>query len=147
MKKKDIEKVFPNITDEQLKELEKIETEAYERGKKSAEELYKKSEFERLLNEELTKSGAKNERAVKALLELEKIGLNEGKLSGFSEQIEELKKNCAYLFNSDDKKPQFTAQNKGTKELTKKSFENLGYKKRLKLFLENPALYKQLQER
>lgn len=147
MKKKDIEKIFPNITDEQFKELEKIETESYEKGKKSAEELHKKSEFERLLNEELALCGAKNEKAVKALLELEKIGLNEGKLNGFTEQIAELKKSCAYLFNSDDKKPQFTAQNKGTKELTKKGFENLGYKKRLKLFLENPALYKQLQER
>jgi hypothetical protein len=147
MKKKDIEKVFPNITEEQFKELEKIETEAYEKGKKSAEEIFKKSEFEKLLNEEIKLSGAKNEKAVKALLELDKIGLNEGKLSGFAEQIAELKKNCAYLFNSDDKKPQFTAQNKGAKELTKKGFENLGYKKRLKLFLENPALYKQLQER
>jgi len=147
MKKKEIEKIFPNITDEQLKELEKVEAEAYEKGKKSAEELYKKSEFEKILSDELTKAGAKNEKAVKALLELEKIGLNDGKLNGFSEQIEELKKSCAYLFNSDGKKPQFTAQNKGEKELTKKSFESLGYKKRLKLFLENPALYKQLQER
>ena len=147
MKKKDIERIFPNITDEQLKELEKLEVESYEKGKKNAEELYKKSELERLLNEGIALSGAKNEKAVKALLELEKIGLNEGKLSGFSEQIAELKKSCAYLFNSEDKKPQFTAQNKGTKELTKKSFENLGYKKRLKLFLENPALYKELQER
>ena len=33
MKKKEIEKIFPNITDEQLKELEKLETEAYEKGK------------------------------------------------------------------------------------------------------------------
>ena len=147
MKKKEIEKIFPSITDEQLKELEKLEAESYEKGKKEAEELYKKSELERLINDGISKSGAKNEKAVKALLELEKIALDEGKLSGFSEQIEGLKKSCGYLFDTESKKPQFTAQNKGAKELTKKSFETLGYKKRLKLFLENPALYKQLSER
>ena len=48
---------------------------------------------------------------------------------------------------ADVKKPKFTAVNKDSKELTKKGFENLSYKKRLKLFLENPALYKELQER
>ena len=147
MKKKDIEKIFPSITDEQLKELERLEAESYEKGKKTVEELYKKADFDRILKDELALSGAKNEKAVKALLELEKIELADGKLEGLSEQLKELKKNCAYLFNSDDKKPQFTAQNKGSMELTKKSFETLGYKKRLKLFLENPALYKELQER
>lgn len=147
MKKKEIEKIFPNVTDEQLKVLEKLETESYEKGKKETEELYKKSELERLINDGISESGAKNIKAVKALLELEKIALDEGKLSGFSEQIDELKKSCGYLFETESKKPQFTAQNKGAKELTKKSFETLGYKKRLKLFLENPALYKQLSER
>ncbi|HAL63867.1 MAG: phage scaffolding protein [Firmicutes bacterium] len=147
MKKKEIEKIFPNVTDGQLKELETLEKEAYEKGKKETEELYKKSELERLINDGIAKSGAKNVKAVKALLELEKIGLSDGKMSGLSEQIEELKKSCGYLFDAEEKKPHFTAQNKGAKELTKKSFEALGYKKRLKLFLENPALYKQLQER
>ena len=147
MKKKEIEKIFPNVTDEQLKELEKLETESYEKGKKEAEQLYKKTELERLINDGVSKSGAKNAKAVKALLELEKIALDEGKLSGFSEQIDQLKKSCGYLFETEVKKPQFTAQNMGAKELTKKSFENLGYKKRLKLFLENPSLYKQLSER
>lgn len=147
MKKKEIEKIFPNITDEQLKELERFEREAYEKGKRETEELYKTTELERLINDGISKSGAKNIKAVKALLELEKIALDKGELKGFSQQIDELKKSCGYLFDTEEKKPQFTAQNKGAKELTKKSFESLGYKKRLKLFLENPALYKQLQER
>ena len=147
MKKKEIEKIFPNITEEQLKELEKLESEAFERGKKEAESSFSKAEFERLLDEEISLSGAKNKKAVKALLELDKISLNEGKMDGLAEQLKELKKNCEYLFEADGKKPKFTAANKASKEVTKKSFENMGYKKRLKLFLENPALYKELQER
>lgn len=147
MKKKDIEKLFPNITEEQFKELERIEKEAFEKGKKESEEAHKKAETDRLLNEAIATSGAKNNMAVKALLELDKIGLKDGVLTGISEQIEKLKKSCDYLFESEIKKPQFTAQNKGSKELTKKGFEAMGYKKRLKLFLENPTLYKQLNER
>lgn len=147
MKKKDIEKLFPSITEEQLKELEKLETDAFLRGKKEVEESCKKAETERLLEEAIASSGAKNKKAVKALLELDKITLEKGALKGLSEQISELKKSCDYLFESDIKKPQFTAQSKGSKELTKKSFESMSYKKRLKLFLENPTLYKQLQER
>lgn len=147
MKKKDMEKLFPNITDEQLKELEKLEADAFERGKKESAETYKKAEAERLLDEAIVSSGAKNKKAVKALLELDKIKLQDGTFAGLSEQIAELKKNCEYLFETEVKKPKFTAQSKGVKELTRKGFEAMGYKKRLKLFLENPALYKQLQER
>lgn len=147
MKKKDIEKLFPNITEEQLKELEKLEADAFEKGKKERDDIYKKAETERLLDEAIASSGAKNKKAVKALLELDKISLEEGGLIGICEQLEELKKNCEYLFETDVKKPQFTAQNKGAKELTKKGFETMGYKKRLKLFLENPTLYKQFQEK
>lgn len=147
MVKKELEKIFPNITDEQLKEIERLEAKSYERGKKETEALYKKSELERLINEEISKSGAKNTKAVKALLELEGITLDNGKLNGLSEQLDALKQSCAYLFEAEDKKPRFSTQTKGAKELTKKGFDNLGYKKRLKLFIENPALYKQLQER
>jgi len=147
MKKKDIEKIFPNVTEEQVKELEKLLAEAFEKGKRESDEAYKKSEIERLLDEGLALSGAKNKKAVAALLELDKISLKDGKLDGFSEQIKNLKESYDYLFEADSKKPRFTAQSSGAKELTKGNFERLGYKKRLKLFLENPALYRQLQGR
>ncbi|MBQ7751850.1 MAG: phage scaffolding protein [Clostridia bacterium] len=147
MKKKDIEKLFPNITEEQVKELERIENEAFEKGKKEADEAYKKAETERLLAEAITKSGAKNEKAVKSLLELDKISLEDGVLKGALEQIAELRKNCDYLFETETKKPQFTAKSKASSEITKKGFESMSYKKRLKLFLENPTLYKELQSK
>ncbi|MBR4173501.1 MAG: phage scaffolding protein, partial [Clostridia bacterium] len=114
-----------------------------QRGKAESEESYKKAETARLLDEAIASSGAKNKKAVKALLELDKITLEKDGLKGLSEQIEGLKKSCDYLFESETKKPQFTAQSKG--EITKRGFEGMSYKKRLKLFLENPTLYKQLQ--
>ena len=147
MKKKEIEKLFPNITEEQIKELEGLENEAFQKGKREAEEGFKKAEEERLLNEAIIKSGAKNEKAVKALLELDKITVDKDGVKGLSEQIEGLKKSCDYLFDCETKKPQFTAQSKGSKELTKKGFDSMSYKKRLKLFLENPSLYKELSSR
>ena len=147
MKKKDIETLFPKITEEQLKELEKIENAAFERGKKEALDAYKKADTERLLDEAITKSGAKNKKAVKALLELDKLSLEDGVLKGLSEQIENLRKNCDYLFETESKKPQFTTKSKSSNEITKKGFESMSYKKRLKLFLENPTLYKELQSK
>ena len=147
MKKKDIEKLFPEITEEQLKEIERIEADAFERGKKASEDAYKKAEKERLLNEAIMKSGARNTKAVKALLELDKIAFTEDGISGLSEQLSELKKNCGYLFEPETEKPQFTAQKRGGKETLENGLDGMSYKKRLKLFLENPTLYKQMQGR
>ena len=80
-------------------------------------------------------------------MELDKISLEDGVLKGALEQIAELRKNCDYLFETETKKPQFTAKSKASSEITKKGFESMSYKKRLKLFLENPTLYKELQSK
>lgn len=52
----------------------------------------------------LTVAGAKNSKAVKALLDVSKVKLGEdGKLSGWDEQIKAIQKSDGYLFNT---KPQ-----------------------------------------
>lgn len=54
----------------------------------------------------LTQAGAKNIKAVKALLDGDKIVLNEkGQLTGLNEQLEAVKKDNDYLFQADDGKP------------------------------------------
>lgn len=54
----------------------------------------------------LTQAGAKNIKAVKALLDGDKIALNEkGQLTGLNEQLEAVKKDNDYLFQADDGKP------------------------------------------
>lgn len=49
----------------------------------------------------LTAAGAKNSKAVKALLDMSKVKLGEdGKLSGWDEQISAVQKSDSYLFNA-----------------------------------------------
>ena len=57
----------------------------------------------------LSEAKAKNSTAVKAMLDISKVTLDEeGKLSGFFEQLEALKKSDGYMFDSDEKpQPQF----------------------------------------
>ena len=49
----------------------------------------------------LTKANAKNIKATKALLDLEKLKLEEDKLVGLDEQLENLRKTEAYLFGGE----------------------------------------------
>lgn len=49
----------------------------------------------------LTKARAKSGIAAKAMLDLEKIKLEDGKLTGLDEQLEALKKNNGWLFEQD----------------------------------------------
>lgn len=53
----------------------------------------------------LFKAGAKNSKAVRALLDLDKISLSDkGELVGISEQLDSIKKDNDYLFNSVEQK-------------------------------------------
>lgn len=56
-------------------------------------------QFDYALESELNKAGCKNIKAVKALLNMDKIKYQEGKPEGLQEQIEVLQKNDSYLFN------------------------------------------------
>ncbi len=53
------------------------------------------------LDGELTRFGAKNNKAVKALLNMDGISLDGGKLTGLSEQLERLKEENGFLFGAD----------------------------------------------
>lgn len=64
--------------------------------------------FEMALELELTKSNAKKTKAVKALLDLEKVKRKEdGTFEGLNEQLEELKKSDDYLFNTGEVKQNY----------------------------------------
>lgn len=56
----------------------------------------------------LTAAGARNGKAVRALLDTDKVALGEdGRLSGFDDQLAALKKSDGYLFAEKEKAPQF----------------------------------------
>lgn len=82
----------------------------------------------------LTAAGAKNSKAVKALLDVSKVKLGEdGKLTGWDEQIKAVQKSDSYLFNVQQKntfrgfQPGASGDNKpGTKvDMSKMSYEEL----------------------
>ncbi|MCX4347859.1 MAG: phage scaffolding protein [Lachnospiraceae bacterium] len=82
----------------------------------------------------LTVAGAKNSKAVKALLDVSKVKLGEdGKLSGWDDQIKAIQKSDAYLFNMQQKntfkgfQPGASSDNKpGTNvDMSKMTYEEL----------------------
>ncbi len=77
-----------------------------EANKRQAAEYEKKiadRERDYLITAALEKSGAKNVRALKALLDLEKVSVREGKLEGLQEQLAAVRESDAYLFNAPEK--------------------------------------------
>ena len=164
MKKEELLTLIPQLADEETEEILRLHNEsvaalkeeleelkssslddaalkeAYEKGAKDAEEKFLQAEYEKLLSAELEKTGTKSADALKALLDLEKIGFEDGKLTGFEEQVETLKKEYGFLFEEDEEKPKFTKE--GMTRGAEVDFSKLSYKDRLKLYKENPELYK-----
>lgn len=82
------------------------------------ETLKKDSEnknFEMALELELTKANAKKTKAVKALLDIDKIKQKEdGTFEGLNEQLESLRESDNYLFNTGEVKPDYTPAGGGS---------------------------------
>ena len=94
------------------------------------------------LEQALQASGARNIIAVKALLDMEKITLDEEGLKGFEEQLWELKKENSYLFEADKHIVQVIHPASYDKaDLSREDFKKMGYMERLKLKKEQPELY------
>ena len=68
----------------------------------------------------LTAAGAKNAKAVKALLDISKVKLGEdGKLSGWEEQLSSVQKSDSYLFEAKQNQPVFRGYQPGQSGDTK----------------------------
>ncbi len=107
--------------DQDIEELKKVDgaklqeelTTLQGKYKEDTDKLQKQLEdtvFENALDLELTGINAKDVKLVKTLLDREKIKLNDGKVEGFKEQIEQIKKEKEFLFNaetSETKKPPY----------------------------------------
>lgn len=95
----------------------------------------------------LTKAGAKNIKAVKALLNTEAIKLDGDTIIGLGEQIDNLKKNETYLFNDGKKVPPANTGGKvspNTNNPFSKEYFNLT--KQIELQKTNPELAARLQK-
>lgn len=148
--------------DEQLKELKEKAQDSEELSEKIAEleeqNKQAKEEYETKMAElkkntaidiKLKDARAKNIKAVKALLDLEKISLDGENLIGIDEQLETLKEKESYLFGED--KLIGGEPNKGgtpTPEVNKNPFskEHFNLTEQGRLFREDPELAKKLKE-
>ena len=158
--KKQLEEASKNY-EKQLKELSKNNTDN-EELKKQLEQLQlsnkemeanHKKEMEKLqfdfeLDKGLTSSKCKNNKALKALLDMNSIKYQEGKLEGLQEQIEALQKDASYLFNLDTA-PQntgglgnFGRGNNPT--ITKEQFRSMSYIEKMDLYNKDKDLFNQL---
>ncbi len=121
---------------------EKIREEARRAAFDEAKEEYLKKQREDALEDALEKANSKSTKALKALIDTEKVGFEDGKITGLSEQIDKLKEECGFLFFSEEEKPKFT--NGPAPFENKMDLSGLSYKERLKLYCEMPEVYQRL---
>ncbi len=144
--------------DTQLEELKKVDAQGLqeqiaklqkenENAKATYEKNLEKVQFDYTLDTALTKAKAKNTKAVKALLNMEDLKLKNGEILGLKEQLETLKGENDYLFQSEKKAPKFADATPGAKSLgiTKEQFGKMGYTERLKLKQNSPETYQALK--
>ncbi|MBQ7976557.1 MAG: phage scaffolding protein [Clostridia bacterium] len=95
-------------------DIETVKKEEYERGKSEVSKEFDAYKQETALGAALAKAGSKNNKAVKALLDMDKVTFKDGKFEGLDEQLENIKKDSDYLFNKeDDGKPTFAGKTGG----------------------------------
>lgn len=129
------------------KQLEDIKQSA-EKAKADADQKLKDTKLGYEIDMALAKNGALNTKATKALVDMEKVGLDDnGKLTGFDEQLEQVKKENAFLFKTEetsDKKPGINAVAEGnpaSSENDKHDLSKMSYKEQVEFKQKDPEGY------
>ena len=110
-----------------------------------------KKDFNYRLEDALKGSKAKNVKALKALLDMDKVKLENEKFTGLEEQLTALKESDAYLFETEKQLPQQISGLKPTntgnspKGITKEQFHKMSYSERVELYNTQPEVYSQLK--
>lgn len=99
----------------------------------------------------LTKAGARNVKAARALLDANKLEVTEDGIKGLDEQLSTIKKDNDYLFQpAEPEKPQIvTGGNPSSGQstvITKDHFDKMTYQERADLAANNPEAFKQITE-
>ena len=121
----------------------------FEKAQKDAEEKAQAMQFDFALTNALAGAKAKNAKAVKALLDLDSLKLNGEEIVGLKEQIEKVRAENSYLFESDKKAPEVVRPTGGVAptQTTEEAFGKMGYMARLALKKSNPNLYQELTKK
>jgi hypothetical protein len=106
-------------------------------------------QFNFALEGALTNAKSKNNKALKALLDMDNIKYQEGKLEGLQEQIEALQKDASYLFDLETT-PASTGglgnfgRGNNNPTITKEQFRNMTYTEKMDLYVKDKELFNQL---
>ena len=76
-----------------------------EKAKSDADAQISEMKFDYALTAALTGAKARNSKAVKALLDMDGLKLNDGKIIGLDEQLSQIKEENSFLFESDEPAP------------------------------------------
>ena len=76
-----------------------------EKAKSDADAQISEMKFDYALTAALTGAKARNSKAVKALLDMDGLKLNDGKIIGLDEQLSQIKEENGFLFESDEPAP------------------------------------------
>ena len=146
---KQLEELTKNNADvEALNKLvEQLQLSNKELEDKHSKEMYN-LQFDFALEGALNNAKSKNNKALKALLDMNSIKYQEGKFEGLQEQIEALQKDASYLFDLDT-----TPQNTGglgnfgrgnNPTITKEQFRSMSYMEKMNLYNKDKDLFNQL---
>ena len=117
-----------NASEELKSKIEELQ----EKNEKTKTELQEKLEQQKLdseIDKALLKNKARNPKAVKALLEMDKVELTDDGVKGLEDQLKSLKENDDYLFelenNSSSAGDDFKGGNKGGTTITMEQVDNM----------------------
>lgn len=139
-----------NANNEELKK--QIDALKADSDKRTAEyeAKIKSMEVDNLVNVALSGVKSKNNKAVRALLDLTDAKIENGEIKGLKDQLDVVMKENPFLFGENTKPKGTPAGNEGGKHgthtITSKEFAKMNYAERSKLYDENQELYNQLSK-
>jgi len=114
--------------------------ETAEKAKADADKQISQMKFDYALSAALTGAKAKNAKAVKALLDMDGLKFNDGKIVGLDEQLAQIKADNDYLFESDEPAPEFVkGTNGGSGNVGGKKPSEMTYTELCDYMAQNPG--------
>lgn len=114
--------------------------ETAEKAKADADKQISQMKFDYALSAALTGAKAKNAKAVKALLDMDGLKFNDGKIVGLHEQLAQIKADNDYLFESDEPAPEFVkGTNGGSGSVGGKKPSEMTYTELCDYMAQNPG--------
>lgn len=114
--------------------------ETAEKAKADADKQISQMKFDYALSAALTVAKAKNAKAVKALLDMNGLKFNDGKIVGLDEQLAQIKADNDYLFESDEPAPEFVkGTNGGSGSVGGKKPSEMTYTELCDYMAQNPG--------